>query len=644
MSTPANQASATFTAAGVYSLVVTNTLTGCVNTFTNAANTFTVIEDNATPTFTLGTASSVTTTCASPNATLTANSSLDPNTVYTWLTPSSTTLTGTPISVSAAGIYSLVVTNTVNGCTNSSSVSQNTVEVVTGTGIPVVAMSSTSVSITCSNPTPSVSISTTSTPVSYNWSPSSGILPGTETTDSPVFTTSGSYSVIVTNTVSGCASGINTNVVTVTNDNAAPVITLSSLGNADTITCASPSVVINPGITTSGSLSDLTYTWSPSGVISTSINDATFTSAGVYTLAITNTLTGCVTTSTNSANIFTVYGGTIIPTANILPVSTNSTIGCAGTSSFVTLSSSATATNVINTWLPDNVLGSQYTATVQGTYSLVTVDAITGCRDTTDFTVMGNTNPPQGVDAGTSANITCGNSSTTLAGASTSTNVSYNWSGPSATSIISGNTTATPLVGETGTYTLIVTDNSTGCQSTATVTVTQANVVASFTANPTTGTAPLTVNFTDSSVGATNWSWDFGDFNTSSTQNPTNVYTSGNYTVTLTASSGTCTSTATVVIVVEDGLTMEIPNVFTPNGDDVNDIFYIKSTGIKEISLQIFNRWGEKLYEFSGPKASWDGLAPNGQEVPEGTYFYFVKATGFDDTEIEKHGSVNLFR
>ncbi|MCD6018336.1 MAG: hypothetical protein K0S53_1457 [Bacteroidetes bacterium] len=642
ISTPLNQANATFTAIGSYTLAITNTLSGCTSTV-DATSVFTVTDNTMTPTFTLGTASSVTTTCASPNATLSASSSVDPDAIYTWLTPSSTTLTGSPINVSTAGIYSLVVTNTLSGCSTSSAVSQNTVEVVTGTGIPAVTTSTNAVSITCSNPTPSVSITTTSTPVSYNWSPSSGILPGTETTASPTFTTAGSYSVIVTNTVSGCASSISSNVVTVTMDNTAPVITLSSGTNDGTITCSNPSVPITPAITTSGALSDLTYTWSPSGVISTSINDATFTSAGIYTLAITNTLTGCVTTSTNTANTFTVYGGTTIATPTIA-VSSNSTIGCAGTNSFVTLSSSATATNVISTWLPGNIPGQTFTVTAPATYSLVTTDVLTQCSDTTEFTVNGSSTPPQGVDAGTSANISCGNSTATLTGVSTSTNVNYSWSGPSATSIISNGNTPNPIIGETGTYTLTVTDILTLCQSTAAVVVSQANVTASFTANPTTGTTPLTVNFTDSSVGATSWSWNFGDFNSSSLQNPINVYTTGSYTVTLTASSGSCTSTATVVITVEDGLTLEIPNVFTPNADGANDVFSIKSTGIKEISLQIFNRWGEKLYEFSGPKASWDGLAPNGLEVPEGTYFYFVKATGFDDAEIEKHGSVNLFR
>lgn len=150
---------------------------------------------------------------------------------------------------------------------------------------------------------------------------------------------------------------------------------------------------------------------------------------------------------------------------------------------------------------------------------------------------------------------------------------------------------------------------------------------------------------TDASTGATGYNWNFGDGNSSTSQNPNNTFnSSGSYTVTLIATDGPCSDTATIVITVEDGLTLEIPNVFTPNGDITNDVFTIKSTGVKEITLQIFNRWGQKLYEFTGSKASWDGLTPSGAKAPEGTYFYFVIATGFDNKEIKQNGTVNLFR
>ena len=632
---------ATFTSAGVYTLAVTNTLTGCVTSLTNTANTFTVIADNATPSFTLGTANSVTTTCAAPNATLSASSDADPNAVYTWTTPSSSTIAANPLVSSAAGIYSVIVTNTVNGCSTSAT-SPATVEVVADAGIPVVTLSANSVSITCSNPTPSVAVTTTASPVSYSWSPTTGIVPGTETTANPVFNAAGSYSVVVTNTASGCATSILNNVVDVALDNAIPVITLSSGTNSGTITCTNTVVTIAPVVTPTA---NLTYTWSPSGVTSSSINDATFTAPGIYTLVVTNTLTGCVTSSTNTANTYTVTIDNAVISATINAISSNTIIGCGAGNSAVTLQGSSSATTPSYTWMPGGITTQTFAATTAGDYTLSVQDVNSGCSTSTVITVIGSTTPPQGVNAGTSANIACGSSTVTLNGVTTTTNTSFSWSGPSATSIVAGTeTTANPIATEVGAYTLTVTDNLTGCSSTDVVNVTQAIATASIIANPTSGISPLDVAFTGAGAGNPNYSWNFGDGNTSNSQNPNNTFTTGTYTVTLTTTSGSCTATATVEIVVEDGLTIEIPNVFTPNNDGANDVFTIKSTGVKEIALQIFNRWGEKLYEFSGAKASWDGLAPNSAKVPEGTYFYFVKATGFDGTEIEKHGTVNLFR
>ncbi len=643
MSTSPNLASATFTAAGVYTLAVTNTVTGCVTSMTNAANSFTVIADNASPTFTLGTASSVTTTCAAPNATLSGTSNADPNSVYTWTTPTSLTVTGNPIVSSGAGTYSVIVTNTVNGCSTSAT-TPATVDVVADSGIPTGTLSASSVSITCSNPTPSVSITSTATPVSYNWTPTTGIVPGTETTSTPVFNAAGSYSAVITNTASSCASSINANVVTVILDNTIPVISLSSSINSGSITCSVLSINVTPTVTPG---SDLTYTWSPSVGLSTSANqaNATFTATGIYTLAITNTLTGCVSSSTSTANTFTVAGDTIHPTASISITSTNTVIGCGAGNTSVVLQGNPSGSNPTSiSWLPGSITTPTLDVTTAGVYTLEVVDAVNGCSVTTNYTVTGNTSPPQGVNAGAAANIACGNTTVTLNGTTTTTNTSYSWAGPSGTSILSGGTTLNPTVTEVGDYTLTVTDNITGCSTTSTVNVTQANATASITANPASGISPLVVDFTGAGANSPSYSWNFGEGTTSPNQNPSNTFMTGTYIVTLTTTSGSCTATATVEIVVEDGFSLEIPNVFTPNDDGANDFFTIKSTGVKEIALQVFNRWGEKLFEFTGAKASWDGLAPNGIRVPEGTYFYFVKATGFDGSDVEKHGTVNLFR
>jgi gliding motility-associated-like protein len=638
--------SPTINAGGDYIVTITNNINGCVGSYTVNVPTNTII-----PSFVLGTAPSVTTTCAAPNATLSGSSNADPNAVYTWTTPNSTTLTGNPIISSTPGTYSVTITNTVNGCSTSATI-PSTVEVIADSGIPNVTLSANSVSITCSNPTPSVSITTTVSPVSYSWSPAAGIVPGTETTANPSFTAAGSYSAVVTNSTTGCATSINTNIVTVTLNNTVPVIfPFVGATNSGTINCNNPSVSATPVISNPN---DLTYTWSPIGTgLSTPTNqaNATFTAAGVYTLVVTNTITGCVSVI-DAASTFTVNVDTLKPTPNIVPISTNTIIGCGASNATVTLdgnsSTSANSSHTFN-WLPNNTSGSSLSVISSGTYSLVVLDAVNGCSNIAQHFVDGNTNPPQNVDAGTAVTIACGSTSITLNGSSTSTNVSYSWTGPSSSSILSGSNTSTPVVSETGPYVLTVTDNITGCQSTATVVVSQSNVTAAFTADPTAGLSPLTVNFTDASIGANNWIWNYGNGSatqsfTSTPQGLNNVYTTGSYTVTLIVTAGPCSDTASVVITVEDGLTLEIPNVFTPNSDGKNDVFTIKSTGVKEISLQIFNRWGQILYEFSGPNASWDGLSPAGSEVPGGTYFYFVKAIGFDGKEIEKNGTVNLFR
>ena len=634
-----NTQTATINSGGVYTLSVTSISNGCVGSQTLAIST-----NTTAPTVSMTPTSSYTTTCANPTVAL--NTTVNPSTgiTYSWTAPSTGALNSYTISnpvASGSGIFTVAVTNSANGCSTASA-SQATVQITADAGIPVVTLSANSTSITCANQTPSIAVTTTASPVSYSWSPTTGIVPGTETTANPSFNTPGTYSVVVTNTVSGCASSAAQSVVTVTLNNTPPVISSFLTTNGGTITCANPSITVTPSITPN---SNLTYTWTGGPGLVSPVNQANaiFTAPGTYTLAVTNTITGCVSVTTNSASTITIYQNTVTPTVSAAAASSNSVIGCANAAVTFTTNITVSGSSLSYNW-STGANTPTINITTAGAYSFTVTDNSNGCSASTQFTVTGNTSPPQNVNAGASVNIACGSSTTALNGTSSSTNVSYSWSGPGSGSIISGSNTASPVVGGTGTYTLTVTDNITGCQSTSTVSVTQAFVTASFTADPTTGIAPLTVNFTNASVGATSYSWDFGDSQTSTQTNPVNVFTTGTYTVLLTATSGTCTATATVQVVVEDGLTLEIPNVFTPNNDGTNDLFTIKSTGVKEISLQIFNRWGEKLYEFSGAKAAWDGLNTQGIKVPDATYFYFVKAYGFDNKEIEKHGTVNLFR
>jgi gliding motility-associated-like protein len=73
-----------------------------------------------------------------------------------------------------------------------------------------------------------------------------------------------------------------------------------------------------------------------------------------------------------------------------------------------------------------------------------------------------------------------------------------------------------------------------------------------------------------------------------------------------------------------------IPNVFTPNGDGVNDVLLITAKGLETVNAEIFNRWGQKIYEWNTLNGGWDGFTASGLTAPEGTYYIILTATGAD--------------
>ena len=93
----------------------------------------------------------------------------------------------------------------------------------------------------------------------------------------------------------------------------------------------------------------------------------------------------------------------------------------------------------------------------------------------------------------------------------------------------------------------------------------------------------------------------------------------------------------TVVVDVLLDCDLDIPNVFTPNGDGVNDFFVISANGIKTFSISIYNRWGEKVFESDDITKSWDGGDSN-----DGTYFYIVKAESINGKGFDNKGYLQL--
>lgn len=118
--------------------------------------------------------------------------------------------------------------------------------------------------------------------------------------------------------------------------------------------------------------------------------------------------------------------------------------------------------------------------------------------------------------------------------------------------------------------------------------------------------------------------WDFGDGSTASGASAKHSYSApGKYTVVLTTSDNqNCTDTTTQSVIIE--ASNKVPNVFTPNGDGQNDFFMISANGAR-LKLEIFNRWGYKMFSRTGTEnIVWDGYNPQGTLVSPGTYFYVI--------------------
>lgn len=142
---------------------------------------------------------------------------------------------------------------------------------------------------------------------------------------------------------------------------------------------------------------------------------------------------------------------------------------------------------------------------------------------------------------------------------------------------------------------------------------------------------PSTVYFESYSKGeALDHSWNFGDGGTSSIASPTHTYPGpGDYSATLVViADGGCPDTLIrpVSIVFPEPVEeqMEVPNVFTPNGDGVNDSFKVDGSGWPLFSIGIYNRWGTQVYRSSDINFEWDGKQ-NGNECAEGTYMYIIE-------------------
>lgn len=154
------------------------------------------------------------------------------------------------------------------------------------------------------------------------------------------------------------------------------------------------------------------------------------------------------------------------------------------------------------------------------------------------------------------------------------------------------------------------------------------------------------VTFTNSSTNAVAYNWDFGNGSTSSETNPTVEFSQvGSFTICLTAlNAEDCNDEICLPITVLDDAKLGVPNAFSPNNDNINDIVYVEGrSNILSMEFRIFNRWGKLMFATNDPNQGWDGYYEDVLQENE-IYVYTLEATLQSGEIVTRSGNIALLR
>jgi gliding motility-associated-like protein len=409
-------------------------------------------------------------------------------------------------------------------------------------------------------------------------------------------------------------------------------VNLSIAVGSDTAVCIGNAA--NLSATATGGIAPFTYTWN-NGAGSGNPVAVNPIATTTYVVTVSD---HCASTATD--NITVTVDPMPVVSAIAMPVSV-----CNGQTSSLTASGASTFT-----WMPGNLSGSSINISpaLTTTYT-VTGSTNGGCSGTAIVTLTVN-NISLAVSA-TPEN--CGNSDGTASAIATGScagSYDYAWNS------LPSQTTATAENLPAGNY--IVTVSCNGCSNTATVTVNEApGLNADFMADPmATSITNPNINFIDITSGNVDqWWWNLGDGTTEILSEFNHTYgQTGNYLVTmLVTDTHGCIDSISKTIIINDFLTLYIPNAFTPNGDRVNDVFAPYGTNVDadHFEMTIFNRWGNMVYNTKNWTGSscegWNGTLNNSDSFKKavtGVYVYKIHAGNESDGYKYYLGEVTLIQ
>lgn len=525
---------------GTYTLMITDDENGCT------AETSVVVDQNIESPIPNASANGIL-TCEILNVTLDGSGSSGSGSLeYQWLDPNNAPI-GTSISndINTPGAYTLIVTNTSNGCT-----AETTVAVAQDINDPV-AQAVVAGVLSCEIILANLdgTSSTGNNTISYQWLDPNGIpIANVPTLDVP---DAGTYTLIVTDQVNGCTSE-STVSVDANYDTPQPDAAADGL-----LTCENLAVLIDgSGSTSTGGL---TYQWLDINNIEIG-TAATLevSSTGNYTLVITDQVSACTESITVA-----VDEDITLPLANAGP---ENTLTCDIETVILDGSNSSTGSIFEYEWINVGGVSVGDAITVEvgeaGQYTLVVTNTENGCTASSTVQVIPDENLPT-ADAGIGSLLTCDILEATLngSGSSTGINISYEWLDANGNSM-DNNVEIT--VSDPGIYTLVVTDQNNGCSATSSVEVDQnTNAPQANPGNSPTLTCEETVVMLDgsgsvSAMGDLTYEWFDNNGTSIGTDSTIQVDLAGIYTLVVTSANG-CINSAAVEVLVDANVPVSDP-------------------------------------------------------------------------------------